>query len=74
MKKLLVCLAVTTFLFTGCSLKHNDGIIKVNGQIIKQSEFDKEFDNAIDNSMFKSLGGSKNFVKSDVRCFQRKNS
>ena len=65
MKKLLVCLAVSTVLFTGCSLNHNNGIIKVNGQVIKQADFDKEFDKTIDNSMFKALGGSKNFVKSD---------
>ena len=65
MKKLLACLAISTILFTGCSLNHNNGIIKVNGNVIKQAEFDKEFDKAVDNSMFKTFGGAKNFVKSD---------
>ena len=66
MKKLLACLAISTVLFTGCSFtQKNEGIIKVNGQVIKQAEFDKEFDKSIDNSMFKSFGGAKNFVKSE---------
>ena len=66
MKKLLVCLAVSTVLFTGCSFtQKNEGIIKVNGQVITQKQFDKELDMALDNSMFKSFGGSKNFVKSE---------
>lgn len=66
MKKLLVCLAMSTILLTGCSFMHkNDGIIKVNGQVITQAEFDKEFDKAIDNSVFKQFGGSKNVIKSD---------
>ena len=66
MKKLLVCLAVSTVLLTGCSFTHkNDGIIKVNGQVITQSDFDKEFDKAVDNSVLKQFGGSKNLIKSD---------
>ncbi len=66
MKKLLVCLAISTVLFTGCSFNQNrTGIIKVNGHVITQSEFDKEFDKSLDNSMFKAFGGAKNFVKSD---------
>ena len=66
MKKLLLCLTLSTILFTGCTFAHrNDGIIKVNGQVIKQAEFDREFDKSVDNSMFQSFGGSKNFVKSD---------
>ena len=66
MKKLLVCLAVSTVLFTGCSLtQNNEGIIKVNGHVITQGEFDKELDSALDNSMFKSFGGSKNFIKGE---------
>ena len=65
MKKLLVCLAVTTVLFTGCSFMKKTGIIEVNGQVITQADFDKEFNKSVDNSMFKALGGAKNFVKSD---------
>ena len=65
MKKLLVCLAVTTVLFTGCSFMKKTGIIEVNGQVITQADFDKEFDKSIDKSFLKQFGGSKNFVKTD---------
>ena len=66
MKKLLVCLAMSTVLLTGCSFNQKiGGIIKVNGQVITQADFDREFDKAIDNSVFKQFGGSKNVIKSD---------
>ncbi len=65
MKKLLVCLAVSTVLFTGCSFMHKNGIIEVNGQVITQSDFDKEFDKNVDKSFLKAFGGAKNFVKSN---------
>ena len=66
MKKLLVCMAISTVLMTGCSFTHkNEGIIKVNNQVITQAEFDKAFDKAVDSSAFKNFGGSKNFIKSD---------
>jgi len=65
MKKLLVCLAVTTVLFTGCSFMKKTGIIEVNGQVITQADFDKEFDKSVDKSIIKAFGGAKNFVKSD---------
>ena len=67
MKKLLVCLAVSTVLFTGCSFtQKHEGIIKVNGHVITQGEFDKELDSALDNvPMLQAYGGKKNFVKSD---------
>ena len=67
MKKLLVCLAVSTILFTGCSLtQKGEGIIKVNGHVITQGQFDKELDLAIDNlPMLQAYGGKKSFVKSD---------
>ncbi len=66
MKKLLVCLAVSTVLFTGCSFtQKSNGIIKVNGHVITQSDFDREFDKSIDNSVFKSFGGAKNFAKTE---------
>ena len=65
MKKLLVCLAVTTVLFTGCSFKQkNEGIIKVNGQVITQAEFDKELDNAVEHSVFRAIGAD-NIKKSN---------
>ena len=66
MKKLLVCLAVSTVLFTGCTfMTKNEGIIKVNDTVITQADFDKAFDNAIDKSFLKAFGGSKNINKDD---------
>ena len=44
MKKLLTCLALSTVLFSGCTLMHSsEGIIKVNDTVITQAEFDKAF-------------------------------
>ena len=66
MKKLLACIAISTVLLTGCTFENkSSGIIKVNGQVITQAQFDKEFDKNVNNSMFKAFGGSKNFIKSD---------
>lgn len=64
MKKLLVCLALSTILLTGC-VSNGDAIIKVNGKPITKGEFNKAVDKAIDNSEFAFFGGAKNFVKSD---------
>ena len=65
MKKLLVCLAMSTVLFTGCSFLHQNGIVEVNGHVITQAEFDREFDKSVDKSMLQAFGGSKNFLKSE---------
>ncbi len=66
MKKLLTCLAISTVLFSGCTLMNkSEGIIKVNDTVITQGEFDKAFDTTVDKSFLKAFGGSKNFVKSD---------
>ena len=66
MKKLLTCLALSTVLFSGCTLMHSsEGIIKVNGSVITQADFDKAFDSTVDKSFLKAFGGSKNMVKSD---------
>ena len=65
MKKLLVCLAMSTVLFTGCSFLHQNGIVEVNGHVITQAQFDREFDKSVDKSMLQAFGGSKNFLKSD---------
>ena len=65
MKKLLVCLAVSTVLLSGCSFMHKTGIIEVNGKVITQADFDREIDKSIDKSFLKAFGGSKNLPKTD---------
>ena len=66
MKKILVAAAVSALLLTGCSFKNpNSAIIKVNGDVITLSQFNKVIDKEINNSMFKAFGGSENFVKND---------
>lgn len=54
-KKLLVTLAVSAMLFTGCGFK-KDVIVKVNGDDITQSQFDDAFKNAVSNSIFSQMG------------------
>ena len=65
MKKLMVAIAVSAVLLSGCSLKHNEGIVKVNDRIITQAEFDKSFEASVDKTFLKSFGGSKNLLKSE---------
>ncbi|MBR6098387.1 peptidylprolyl isomerase [bacterium] len=49
-KKLLVTLAVSAVLFTGCSLKTSQTIIKVNDTNITQAQFDQLLDKEAKNS------------------------
>ena len=65
MKKILTCAALSVVLLTGCSLSQKSGVIKINDTYITKSQFNRALDKEIDNSMFKSFGGSKNFIKSD---------
>ena len=53
-------------LFTGCSLKSGEAIIKVNDQVITQGQFDKEFDKQAGNGIAKALGID---VKDDKNSF-----
>ncbi len=55
-KKLLVTLAVSAILFSGCGFKSGNTIIRVNDIKITQGQFDKKMDQAIGNSMFARMG------------------
>ena len=66
MKKLLACMALSAVLLSGCTLADKqEGIIKVNGNIITQGDFDKAFDKSVDKSFLRAFGGAKNMIKSD---------
>ena len=55
-KKLLVTLAVSALLFSGCGFKGGNTIIKVNDTKITQSQFDKELNKQMGNSLFAQMG------------------
>ena len=55
-KKLLVTLAVSAVLFTGCGLKSGNTIIKINDNKITQGQFDEKLNQAIGSSMFSQMG------------------
>ncbi len=55
-KKLLVTLAASVILCSGCGLKSQQAIIKVNDQPITQAQFDKAFDKQSGGGMMTQLG------------------
>ncbi len=55
-KKLLVTLAASVILCSGCGLKSHQAIIKVNDQAITQAQFDKAFDKQAGGGMVAQLG------------------
>ena len=56
MKKLLTCIALSTVLLSGCTLfQKSEGIVKVNGTVITQAEFDQAFEPLPKNSRFSNL-------------------
>lgn len=58
-KKLFVIIVISAILLTSCVLNKKDTIIKVNGQNITQSQFDKAFKEATSNSIFAKVGLNK---------------
>ena len=57
--KLLVTLALSAVLFTGCGVKSQNAIIKINDQAITQAEYDKLMDRSIGQSPFGRMGDLK---------------
>ncbi len=57
--KLLVTLALSAVLFTGCGIKDQNAIIKINDKAITQAQFDKQMDKAIVTSPLGAMGDLK---------------
>jgi parvulin-like peptidyl-prolyl isomerase len=57
--KLLATLALSAILFTGCGIKNQNAIIKINDKAITQAEFDKQMDKAIVTSPLATMGDLK---------------
>ena len=57
--KLLVTLALSAVLFTGCGVNNKNAIIKINDQAITQAEYEKLIDKNIGQSPFGKMGDLK---------------
>lgn len=57
--KLIATLALSAVLFTGCSVKDQNAIIKINDKSITKAEYDKAIDAALANSPFAKMGDLK---------------
>lgn len=60
--KLLAILLFSALLFTGCSLKNNDVIVKVNDKVITQADYDKLFNQTINTPGLQMFGLNKKNV------------
>lgn len=58
-RKILATLALAAILFTGCGVKDQNAIIKVNGKSISQTEYDKLIDKSINASPFGKMADLK---------------
>ncbi len=57
--KLIATLALSAVLFTGCGIKDQNAIIKINDKSITKAEYDKAIDRAIASSPFAQMGDLK---------------
>ncbi len=57
--KLLMTLALSAILFTGCGAKNQNAVIKINDKAITQAEYDKLIDQSIGQSPFGKMGDLK---------------
>ncbi|MBR1680731.1 peptidylprolyl isomerase [bacterium] len=65
--KLLVVLLFAAFIFTGCGLKNNEAIVKVNDRVITQDDYDKLFNQTANNPALQMFG--LNAKKVDKKSF-----
>lgn len=54
--KLLVVILFAAFIFTGCGLKNNEAIVKVNDKVITQDDYDKLFNQTANNPALQMFG------------------
>ena len=57
--KLIATLALSAVLFTGCGIKDQNAIIKINDKSITKSQYDKAIDKALANSPLAQMGDLK---------------
>ncbi len=57
LKKTIATLMVAGLLFSGCGIKNQNAIIKVNNSAITQKDFDELMDKAVANSPFAQMSG-----------------
>jgi parvulin-like peptidyl-prolyl isomerase len=57
--KLIVTLALSAVLFTGCGIKSQKAIIKINDKAITQAQYDEAIDKSLANSPLTQLGDLK---------------
>lgn len=57
--KLLTTLALSAMLFTGCGVKNQNAIIKINDKAITQAQYDELIDKSLANSPFAKMGDLK---------------
>jgi parvulin-like peptidyl-prolyl isomerase len=55
-KTLLLTLALSAVVFSGCNMKSNDAAIKVNDEIITKGQYEKLFEEQSKNSMLAAMG------------------
>ena len=60
--KLLAILLFSALLFTGCTLKNREAIVKVNDKVITQADYDKLFNQTINNPALQMFGLNKKNV------------
>ena len=58
-RKLLATLALSAVIFTGCGVKNQNAIIKVNDNVISQAQYDKLMDKNLSSSPLAAMGDLK---------------
>ena len=54
--KVVAFALLAMFVFTGCSVKNNSDVIKINDTVITKSEYEKAYDSVVSGKMFEQMG------------------